>query len=155
MSKVIYGNSHNGNGKTVIKNGVSYFRLTSGKQRFGGPENRCSYGYYVDIRESDIASKKRGGICNMGGRFYDVHLKSGRNGLFFDDSAENQADDSENKVASASCAVTQPSEIPSNVKYSDMGNGLLVWTENSSGEATSLAFVPDTESVEVELTGED
>ncbi|MGD1955723.1 MAG: hypothetical protein ACFBZ9_10920 [Sphingomonadales bacterium] len=149
MGKMLYGNDHFNRGKFVVIRGVRYFRLTTGKYRNSDPANRCRYSHYMDIRESDIKKRTRRGICSAGGRVWDVELKPGATLVAqndYDDSTINSENTEHEIPQDGYCLVgTNGSRIPPNLRWVNMGNGILVWTTADGSEnAISITFIPDT-----------
>ena len=126
-------------GSRVVIGGRRYRRFTTGPGG-GSDTNACQYNYTIDIPEASIIRQQQLGICRLGGRSYVIGTLAG-----------SAAEDGVLRFANPEVqhAATAPS-LPDNVKTLDLGNGLLVWTEDSSGNATSVTFVPSAPTVDAD-----
>tara|TARA_R110001599_G_scaffold29419_2_gene100595 strand:- start:445 stop:855 length:411 start_codon:yes stop_codon:yes gene_type:complete len=130
-----YVNDHN-SGNRVMRKGSWHIRYTTGS---GNDTNAspCEYGYNRYIKESLITNRKSRGFCNAGGRAWVITTKSG----LVEDSFLEPAEDLESKSQG----------FPGNVRWMNIGQGLIIFAVDREGLATALTFVPHPDAIEGDI----
>ena len=124
---------------TYYVNDQGYQRYVHNRQYWvrytnGGPGSTdpCSYSHWLKLPEKSITKITGRGFCRMGGKAFVLQTRSGL----------VEGDDVIHEEKDASDLNGDGRAIPANVHSAPMGDGLLLWAEDSAGRRCRSATCP-------------